>query len=257
MKRKRKLKYGFLFTVILLFVFLGLFLFSSYKIICYLIDREENHKIKEKMEESVVVTIDEENKGKKTYTIDFETLKKDNPDTVAYLEVTGTNINYIVVQGNDNDYYLNHNFNKKWNVAGWIFVDYHNRLDGTDQNIVVYGHAIQDGSMFGSLKKTLDKEWQENANNHELVFITEQESATYQVFSTYMIDPEMYYINTTFASEEDYWNFLKKLQERSNFDYKVSLDSKDTILTLSSCNATGSKRVVLHAKKMINNIENN
>ena len=69
------------------------------------------------------------------------------------------------MKANDNDYYLNHNFNKEYNVAGWIFADYHNIFDGSDKNIILYGHDTKDGSMFETLKYTLNKDWQENKDN--------------------------------------------------------------------------------------------
>ena len=74
---------------------------------------------------------------KKEYIIDFSSLKEQNPDTVAYIQANNMNIDYIVVKGENNQYYLNHNFEKKCNVAGWIFGDYHNLFDGTDRNIII------------------------------------------------------------------------------------------------------------------------
>ena len=79
----------------------------------------------------------------------------------------------MVVNGNDNSYYLKHNFNKEYNIAGRIFSDYHNKFDETDKNIVIFGHNTKDGSMFGTLKNVLDKSWQENRDNLEIILITE------------------------------------------------------------------------------------
>ena len=74
--------------------------------------------------------------------------------------------------------------------------------------------------------------------------------AVYQIFSTYTIEPEEYYLSTEFNSNEAYSNFLEKIRNRSNFDYNVSLNPNDRILTLSTCNSTGSKRIVVHAKRI-------
>ena len=83
--------------------------------------------------------------------------------------------------------------------------------------------------------------------------ITENEVNIYQVFATYSIEIEEYYINTIFNSDNDYNDFLNKINNRSNYKYNVPLDENDKILTLSSCTDGGKKRVVLHAKKIRSN----
>ena len=174
-------------------------------------------------------------------------MKKQNNDTIAYLKVNNTSIDYVVVKTDNNDYYLNHDFNKKSNISGWVFADYHNKFDGTDKNIIIYGHNTQDGSMFGSLKNVLTEVWQKNEDNHKITLVTEKENYIYQVFSTYSIKAEDYYIKTNFNNEE-YEEFLNKIKSRSNYDYDVNVNNKDKILTLSSCTRSGINRVVLHAK---------
>ena len=181
------------------------------------------------------------------YVVDFTSLKKQNKDTIAYIKVNNTNIDYVVVKTKDNNYYLNHDFNKKYNVSGWVFADFHNKFDGNDKNIIIYGHNTQDGSMFGSLKNVLTEDWQKNKDNHKITLVTEQGNYVYQVFSTYSIKAEDYYIKTSF-NDKEYSEFLTKLKKRSNYDYGVKIDNKDNILTLSSCTVSGINRVVLHAK---------
>ncbi|MBR5369992.1 MAG: class B sortase, partial [Bacilli bacterium] len=185
-----------------------------------------------------------------SYKVDFKSLKEKNSDTVAYIKVNNTNIDYVVVQTNNNDYYLKHNFNKEYNVAGWVFMDYRNKLDGTDKNIIIYGHNTKDNSMFDSLKNVLTKEWQTNKDNLFITLITESNEYKYQVFSTYEIKPEDFYITTNFKSTDNYVYFLNKISSRSNYNYKVELNEFDRILTLSSCLGEGQTRVVLHARLM-------
>ena len=232
--------------IILFTFFLILFIVSSLKIINYLKDNSNNRKIQNNTTKSIKkVKIDKDIK----YDIDFKTLKKKNPDTIAYLKVNGTNIDYVVVKGNDNNYYLNHNFNKETNISGWIFSDYRNKFDGSDKNIIIYGHNTYDGSMFGTLRNILDNEWKSNKENLKITLVTEKDTYYYEVFSTYIIDPEEYYINTTFNTDNEFNKFIKTIKARSNYDYNIDLNVSDTILTLSSCSSLdGSKRIVLHAK---------
>ena len=223
-------------------------IYFSYKIITWKIHVDENNNIKEDINKKI--KIDSKSTQEEKYTIDFNSLKNENSDTIAYLKVNNTNIDYIVVKGEDNSFYLNHNFKKSWNIAGWIFADFHNKFDETDKNMIIYGHDTKDGSMFGTLNKILTKEWYEKEENQKIVLVTENNTYYYEVFSIYTIIAEDYYINTIFSSEEEFDTFIKKLKSRSIVDFHKEVSGKDKILTLSSCIGNGEKRVVLHAKLM-------
>jgi len=243
---KRKLR----LWVILSFIFICLigFLFYSYKVVLWKKNVEENERVKKKTEENIKIVKNDKNDKKPKIDVDFEELKKQNPDTVAYIKLFNTNIDYIVVKGKDNSYYLNHNFEKKYNIAGWIFADYRNKVDESDKNLIIYGHNTRDNSMFGTLKNILDKDWYENRDNHIVTLVTEKKKYYYIVFSTYTIIPEDYYISTSFKNNADFDKFVKKLKSRSNYNYGIDVTGDDKILTLSSCITEGKKRVVLHAK---------
>ena len=246
-KRRLKKKYvGILITIFIIICLIGL-IYSLINIINWKKDVDDNKDILEEIKENIIT-----NEENDLIKIDFKSLKEQNSDTIAYIKVNGTNIDYVVVKGNDNSYYLNHNFNKEYNVAGWIFSDYHNKFDETDKNIVIFGHNTKNGSMFGTLKNVLDKSWQDNKDNLEITLITEKGQYKYQVFSTYSIMAEDYYINTLFNSDDEYSRFVNEISSRSNYDYNVKVNSNDKILTLSSCIGDGKKRVVLHAKLIEN-----
>ena len=251
---KRKLKPKYRNIIIILFVLVCIFgvIYSLINIINWKKDVDDNDKIQEKIEDNITIIEPIEEEQEVKYEIDFKSLKETNKDTIAYVKVNNTNIDYVVVKGNDNSYYLKHNFNKEYNIAGWIFADYHNKFDETDKNIVIFGHNTKDGSMFGTLKNVLDKSWQENKDNLEITLVTEKGQYKYQVFSTYSITPEDYYINTIFNSDDEYSKFINKIKSRSNYDYNIEVDSNDNVLTLSSCIGDGKKRVVLHAKLIDN-----
>lgn len=238
-------------NLILTLVCIAGIVYSGYHIIEWYKNTRENNNLKNELSKSIEVVKDKKTDDEKI-NIDFENLKQQNPDTVAYIKVKNTNIDYIVVRGQDNSYYLKHNFNKEWNIAGWIFADYKNRLDDTDRNIVVFGHDTKDGSMFGTLKETQNIEWQEKKDNQIIDFVTEMGQYKYQIFSTYIVEPEEYYINTNFISVEEYKEFVNTIKVRSTYDYKVDVNENDKILTLSSCTPNGTKRVVVHAKRLEN-----
>lgn len=243
--KKLKPRYKNIIMLILFFIFLATFIFS----LCKIINWRENNKANKKINEITHEYINTDNNEK--FNIDFNKLKELNSDTVAYLKVNNTNIDYVVVQANDNAYYLEHNFEKKNNKSGWIFMDYNNALDGSDKNIVIYGHNTIDKSMFGSLKYTIEPDWYKNKDNYIVILATPDGINKYQVFSTYKVDNEEYYITTSFKDDNDFSKFLKTIKKRSKFDYGVELDTSDQILTLSTCANNGKKRVVLHAKKIV------
>ena len=245
MKKINKQKVLLSFFILL---FLSMIVLSTIKILAYLNDNKQNRKLQKITSEAI--TIVPGNELNEIYKIDFNKLKEQNSDTVAYIRVNGTNIDYVVVKSGDNDYYLEHNFNKVSNVSGWIFADYRNKFDGSDKNIIIYGHNTWDGSMFGSLKNVFDEAWYQNEKNHKITFITEDEVAYYKVFSTYVIGSEEYYITTKFNDDLEFDNFVKTLKFRSLYNYDVDVGAYDKIITLSTCSGDGKKRVVLHAKKI-------
>jgi len=179
--------------------------------------------------------------------VDINKLKEKNSDTVGWINVNNTNINYPYVQGKDNNYYLDHSFNKKYNEAGWVFLDYRNDKNLSNKNNILYAHSRLDKTMFGSLSKTLKSNWYNNKDNHIIRLSTETENTMWQIFSVYKIPEETYYITTNFNSDNDYQKFLNTIKERSIHNFSTNLTTNDKILTLSTC-YSDTERTVVHAK---------
>lgn len=250
-KQKKQNKKNAQKAIINLIIYLLLFsllIFSSFKIFMWYIDNKNSKKLTEQINEAVVV---QENKlDEEKYDVDFEKLKAQNEDVIAWIKVYNTDIEYPIVQTKDNDYYLNHSFDKSKNEAGWIFADYRNKFDGTDRNIVIYGHNRQDGSMFSTLHNFMEKDWQNSNRDAKIIFITKDEKEIYEIFSVYEIKKENYYINTNFQNDEQFENFINTIQKRSSKRIDVDVSKEDTILTLSTCSDKRGYRVVVHAKKI-------
>ncbi len=223
-------------------------MFAIINIIIWYVEKNNNAIIMKDIEQNI--TIIKDDKGNNKLKINFTDLKKINPDTIGYLDVNNTNINYIVVQAEDNKFYLKNNFYKESNRHGWIFADYRNTLNGNDKNIVIYGHNTRDGSMFGTLRRVIKENWYTNKDNHIVTFNLNGEEKKYQVFSSYSIPVEDYYISTDFKDNNEFKEFLNTIKKRSVYNYNVELTENDHILTLSTCTGNGSKRMVLHAKEL-------
>ncbi len=181
-------------------------------------------------------------------SVDFTELLTKNKDTVGWIKVNGTNINYPIVQSTDNNYYLKHAFDGSANDAGWIYADYRNDMVNFDKNTVIYGHSRLDTTMFGSLKNILESNWYDNKDNHIIKLSTPTENTLWQVFSVYTIEAESYYITTEFYSDEQYQTFLDTLKNRSSVTFSATVNTNDKILTLSTCKDNFGNRVVMHAK---------
>lgn len=179
--------------------------------------------------------------------VDITKLKEKNKDTVGWINVNNTNINYPYVHTSDNSYYLNHSFDKSYNEAGWVFLDYRNNSDLNNKNTILYAHSRLDKTMFGSLSKTLKSSWYSNKDNHIIRLSTEYENTLWQIFSVYKIPEESYYITTNFSTDEEYSDFLNTIKKRSIYNFNTNLDINDKVLTLSTC-YSDTERTVVHAK---------
>ena len=180
--------------------------------------------------------------------VDFTQLLKENNDTVGWLIVNDTNINYPVVQTTDNEYYLNHAYDKTSNNAGWVYADFRDNFNVLSNNTVIYGHGRKDKVMFGSLTRTLDKNWYTNEENQIIQLSTLRFNTMWQIFSIYTVEAESYYISTDFDSTENYTKFLGDMLSRSIYDFGVNLSADDKIITLSTCYNDNGIRLVVQAK---------
>lgn len=265
-QRKKKKNTTWIF-VILFSIFISIIVFCLIKIFIWGKDNKDTSKVINDITNAVNVTLrddddntelvndtNEEETSDYWYYIkfplidvDITELKEKNSDTVGWINVNNTNINYPFVQTKDNSYYLNHSFDKKYNEAGWVFLDYRNNNDLNNKNTILYAHSRLDKTMFGSLSKVLKSSWYNNKDNHIIRLSTDTENTLWQIFSAYKIPEESYYITTNFNNNEEYNKFLNTIKQRSIHNFNTNLDTNDKILTLSTC-YSDTERTVVHAK---------
>lgn len=181
-------------------------------------------------------------------SIDFTELLQKNSDTVAWIKVNNTNVNYSVVQSDDNEYYLKHDFNKNSNFGGWVYGDYRDDFTYFGNNTILYGHNLINRTMFGSLIWCQKESWYTNEENLYIKISTPASNTIWKIFSIYQIKPEVYYLKTYFETTEEHQEFLDTLKNRSIYNFNEELTPSDKILTLSTCSDDGTKRAVIHAK---------
>lgn len=178
---------------------------------------------------------------------DFSELKSKNSDTVAWLNVDSTYINYPVVQTSDNQYYLKHSFIKEKKQSGWPFMDYRNHKDMSDKNTIFYGHNLLNKNSFGSLSFLFEDSWKKSSNR-KIVVLTENKQYIYEIFSIYYSDSITNYLQINFSDDNSYLTFLNNIKEKSLVDLEVQFTVSDRIITLSTCTEDNQGRKVVYAK---------
>ena len=267
-KKRYKLKWKNLIALIIFLVAFVFLIKSGVDLINYFIDTNKtNDEIKEiedvaeieevpDSEETEIIEQPEKIPESNPYwdyikmnliSVNFDELLKLNNETKGWIQVNGTNINYPFVQTNNNDYYLTHSYNKSYNQAGWVFMDYRNDTENLDRNTILYAHGMNNKTMFGSLRNILSSSWYNNTNNHIIKLSTPTENTLWQVFSVYHIETTNDYIQTEFATDEEYQTFLDMLKGRSAVKFDTTVNTTDKILTLSTC-YNKTDKVVMHAK---------
>ncbi len=267
-KRKIMIKWGNLTILLIILICTAIFIISIVNILKWTIDNKKTDKQTEIITNIKVIeeVTDDENTEiiEQPITIDknapywnfikmnlidadFNELKQINKEVRGWIQVNGTNINYPYVQASDNDFYLNHSFDKSSNGAGWIFMDYRNNPQEFDKNTIIYGHGRSNASMFGTLKNILKSSWFKDSNNYVIKLATEQENSLWEVFSVYKIPTTSDYLQIKFSSDEEFQNFANKLIERSSYNFNTPVNSTDKIITLSTC-WNNEEKVVMHAK---------
>ncbi len=260
-------KKNIIITIFLL-VWFVIFIYSGIKIFIWYKESKNAKLITEEISKIAKVSVDnsenieivnnnenEQNININLIDVNIPDLKNINSDTVGWIQVAGTNIDYPFVQTIDNNFYLKHSFNKDYSNAGWVFLDYRNNIDKLDKNTIIYAHNREDKIMFNSLNNLLEQNWFENEENHVIKISTENENSLWQIFSVYHIKTTDDYIKVEFNNDEEYDDFLTMIKNRSIYNFQTEPNHNDKILTLSTC-YNRSEKLVVHAKMIKHVLKN-
>ncbi|MGN0375381.1 MAG: class B sortase [Butyrivibrio sp.] len=249
---------------IVMFICLAVFIFSLSMLIYYISGYIKARSLYNDIDSDVRETSDgtteyvDDNYNKYSFeigsTIDFEQLKEINPDTIGWISIPVVGIEYPLVQGTDNDYYLHHAHNKAEMYAGAIFMDYRSSADFSDRHTFIYGHHMQDSSMFTKLLYYDDEDFY-NAHSDENYFYiyTEENVRVYQIFAVADTDvythpiPFSLYVPSIYSVEE----FVAAVREVQLYDTGLAnLTENDSIVTLMTCqtNSQSDTRHLVYGK---------
>ena len=189
-----------------------------------------------------------EKSKEKSINKNVASLKEMNEDTVGWLKVNDTNVDYPVVQANDNDYYLTNNFKKQHDTSGWIFMDYRADSVNLSQNTIIFGHNMYySGVMFGTLYKVKHRDWYSKEENQIIEFDNINSKMKWKIFSIYVVPNTNDYLIADFSSKKRFQEFLDLITNRSIYNFNTPVANTDKILTLSTCSNNGTQRLVIHA----------
>lgn len=181
--------------------------------------------------------------------IDLSALREINPEVVGWIRIPDTKINYPIVQGEDNEFYLKNTWEKKRNYAGAIYMECRNQPDFTDFNTIVYGHNMKNDAMFGQLGNfKRQKYWEE----HPYVYIrTDDDVFRYEIFSTYEANIGDPPYGLSFYQKKTRVAFLDYAKENNMIETGIEPKNADRILTLSTCSNDDEVRRVVQARLLM------
>ena len=252
-------KRGGIFRLSFVIVLLAVAIYSGAKIFLYFYEGYSNEKLNKSIREEFYMsdnnTDTEKGLGAAIDGLDSKEEKFDrfkrlwdiNADIVGWLKVPGTKIDYPVLQGKNNDYYLRRNINKEWELRGSIFMDYRGHGNAEDLNTVIYGHNMKDGSMFGNLSKYKNKDF--FVENQYVEYDYPGATTKWQIFSICIYKSEDDFFKMTFSDQKEYEIFLADCKKRSIYDTDILVEENDQILTLMTCTyETDDARLAVYAK---------
>lgn len=228
-------------------VFIGVFGFSAYKIISTL----QGYKVAEEtytniaQEHVTIVTSPtpvpaEEVKGdgidpevSPIGNVDFEGLRAKSTDYAAWIYSPDTVINYPIVYTDNNFYYLDHIPVEQYNSAGTLFIDCKCAADFSDQNTLIYGHNMNDGSMFASLREYAKQEYYDA---HPVIYLSTPDfNYRLDLIAGFLTEPTSFAYANVFAEPEQFMAYIESIQSMSTFKSDVEVTAEDRVVSLSTC----------------------
>ena len=221
--------------IILILLLLSIFIYCTYNVINYLKNEYKNVKLNSNIQKIAIkeVIIDNDNKPNdiSPIQVDFDKLDDVNNNIQAWIYLNDSNINYPIVQGNDNNYYLSKTVDGDYNPNGSLFIDYRNSKDFSDPNTYIYGHNMKNDTMFGDLEKYKKQEYYDN--HKEMYILTRKNQYKLEVFAGYTTEDGSEIYN--FIGNDSNERLIELAMSKSDFSSDVKVDYNDKVVVLSTC----------------------
>lgn len=248
-----KKKKGGKLTLVIIVTVLAVMAFALFKIAQIYKDYQESEQTFEKLEETYVVNPDGSSVAEDDWNddtrIQFDALKKENPDIMAWLRFDNfddVHISYPVLYSGDDSKYLRSDIYGNYHIAGCIFLEGLNNPDFTDYHSIIYGHNMRNTTMFGDLKRYKNDEGFYEKNQFFNVY-TADKVYRYQIFSYYDVDEDSDIYTVGYGADDSWQAMIDKMVASSMKDTGIHPTKDDKVVTLSTCSKAGeTKRFVVH-----------
>lgn len=184
------------------------------------------------------------------YDIDFDALLKLNQDIIGWVRFEEPEIiNYVIVQSEDNDYYLRRNLQGEYSSFGTLFMDRYNDSDFSNANSVIYGHNMRNGAMFGGLKKYEDATFY-HEYPYFYIYTPDGYASKYEIFAVQEVASDSWHYKKYFSTLLDYAEYLQDVKAGAFYATGVEVPYDANIVTLSTCTAADTERLIVQGVKI-------
>ena len=184
----------------------------------------------------------EADKIRESFGISWENLRKINSQVAAWITIPGADISYPVVQGTDDEYYLNHNFRKAEDLFGCIFLEHNNKKDLTGSHSIIYGHNMEGNMMFANLNRYEQPEFLKSCP--EIEILTPERKFLYKIFSVEQASSQSAAFEYGYElSSPAYKLQLTELKNNSMYDTGIEPEESAPVVTLVTCNSHLDKEI--------------
>lgn len=239
---------------IILVISVGVFIFAAYNLINIFLAYHKADVIYDNIQQDVldedshtkVVIGEDEQEVEIPFTYNHQALLNINSQGIGYIYIPSIDCRLPMVQGDDNDYYLTHTFNKEYSANGCLFEDY--RINGglSASQIIIYGHNMRNGAMFGKLKNYQDYSFWNNSGNDVLYIYTGNVIKEYKIFSCYISEAISDAYTFNFPTLESMRDYAVNMKAKSMYDTGVDVSTATQVITLSTCTNDGEQRFIVH-----------
>lgn len=239
---------------IILVISVGVFIFAAYNLINIFLAYHKADVIYDNIQQDVldedshtkVVIGEDEQEVEIPFTYNHQALLNINSQGIGYIYIPSIDCRLPMVQGDDNDYYLTHTFNKEYSANGCLFEDY--RINGglSASQIIIYGHNMRNGAMFGKLKNYQDYSFWNNSGNDVFYIYTGNVIKEYKIFSCYISEAISDTYTFNFPTLESMRDYAVNMKAKSMYDTGVDVSTATQVITLSTCTNDGEQRFIVH-----------
>lgn len=239
---------------IILVISVGVFIFAAYNLINIFLAYHKADVIYDNIQQDVldedshtkVVIGEDEQEVEIPFTYNHQALLNINSQGIGYIYIPSIDCRLPMIQGDDNDYYLTHTFNKEYSANGCLFEDY--RINGglSSSQIIIYGHNMRNGAMFGKLKNYQDYSFWNNSGNDVLYIYTGNVIKEYKIFSCYISEAISDTYTFNFPTLESMRDYAVNMKAKSMYDTGVDVSTATQVITLSTCTNDGEQRFIVH-----------